>query len=137
MKNIEIFNLAFKKATPIEFNPNWKNSTGYLDGVCKERYCERLIGGETRSFIDDFGRPGVIVGTLMGNLVVFKRYSNPESDIFVFNETMELASLRLPISDRALGNDDLKFFLGYEPECLPNVGVFLANVKAKLCKQDA
>lgn len=80
-----LFNAVFNAIDEsVEFSTEWKNSTGYLDGVFKEELCEQLKPGAMVKFIDDFGRKAIMVGTRFGNAVVFQRYKDNE-DVFVTN----------------------------------------------------
>ena len=76
----DIFDEAHARFDRIEFDPAWKNGTGYLDGAT------RLQLEKPVSFIDDHGRRGVIIPNSFGkgSLVVFRRYSL-EPSILVFN----------------------------------------------------
>lgn len=59
----------------IEFDKNWKNGTGYLDGAV---YDVKLASGERAKTTDDLGRNVIFVGTELGTFVMFERYSHEQ-----------------------------------------------------------
>ena len=82
-----VFNAVFANAKEVKFDPAWKNNTGYMDGAVSADL--GLVQGETRSFTDDHGRRGVIVGTKVGNVVLFERYTDNRT-VIVFNAPIEV-----------------------------------------------
>jgi hypothetical protein len=75
---IEMFNNTSK----IDFNSQWKNSTGYLDYICKD---DELPEG-IHSFVDDYRRKAIVGKKGNEVFVVFERYSN-EDGYHVSNES--------------------------------------------------
>jgi len=58
-----------KKLPVINFNPEWKNGTGYFNGAVNADV------QHTATFIDDLGRTGIIIPLEVGgNLVIFERF---------------------------------------------------------------
>lgn len=83
------FNQVFDRITKtLEFNPDWANGTGYLDGAAEGPDTPMLASGEMVKSTDNFGRPMIIIGLPVGNLVVFRRYSK-ESGIYTYNASRE------------------------------------------------
>lgn len=74
----------------VEFNSDWYNGTGYLDGLCKESLeftDSEFLASETTD-----GRTVVIVKSPIGNYVLFERFTNGEDGIVVSNEPAGYAS---------------------------------------------
>jgi hypothetical protein len=80
------FHHAFESAPDIEFNPKWANGTGYYDHAVKGPDAPKLEIGEIRRCISAApnNRKILLVGTFLGNVVVFQRYTDRE-DIIVSN----------------------------------------------------
>jgi len=89
MNNVaKVFEKVLSKVTQVVvFDPKWKNTTGYLDGLVKVDL--GLEPGQMAKTLDDFGRQVIIVGTPYGNAVVFERYSptvdGERSSVYVSN----------------------------------------------------
>lgn len=78
----EIFLEAWNNATKIEFNPEWKNTTGYLDHVTNDPELN-LEAGTFVATTDDYGRKVLIKGLGQNlNQVVFER---GRGDVLVSN----------------------------------------------------
>lgn len=83
------FNQVFDRVEKtLEFNPKWANGTGYLDHAAEGPEAPVLTAGEMAKSTDSFGRPMIIIGLPVGNLVVFKRYSK-EDGIYTYNASRE------------------------------------------------
>jgi hypothetical protein len=83
---LSVFNDLFDSIEEVvPFNPSWKNGTGYLDGGVKSDSAVGLPKGRRVKFVDDMGRRCVLIGTEHGNIVLFKRYADPESGVIVIN----------------------------------------------------
>lgn len=81
-----VFNNLFENIEEeVQFNPSWKNGTGYLDGGVKSDSAIGLPKGKRVKFIDDMQRRCILIGTEYGNIVLFKRYADPESGVVVIN----------------------------------------------------
>lgn len=81
--NQTFLNVAVKE---IEFNPAWKNGTGYFDAAVEGPEAPALEVREMIKTIDDYGRRMIIVGTRFGNVVVFDRFTKQEDDgVYVVN----------------------------------------------------
>ena len=74
-------NYPFLTAEQID---NGKNGTGYYDGLMD------LSLTETHQFIDEFKRNGLVIPIKDNkNLVVFKRYGDPNNDVVVTNNSRD------------------------------------------------
>ncbi len=68
----DTFNKFFEKFPTIQFNPEWNNGTGYLNGAV----CDSSIT-QPASFTTNDGRRGFVFPDVFGdNIVIFERYSN-------------------------------------------------------------
>lgn len=62
---------------PIEFNPNWVNeSDGYFDRAVKGKHAPVLELGVQYHCVDKDGRNVMLIGTELGNVIVFQRTAN-------------------------------------------------------------
>jgi hypothetical protein len=72
----------------IEFNPAWKNGTGYFDGAVRADF-GLAPGKMARSYCPDSQRRIIVIGTPKGNMVMFERYSSSvidrQSFVIVYN----------------------------------------------------
>lgn len=68
----------------VPFNPDWANGTGYFDGLSRNTKLLKLENGQRVKAVDEHGRRLIIVGTRLGNCVVFERYSD-NANIIVCN----------------------------------------------------
>ena len=55
----------------VPFDPKWNNGTGYFDHLVHDDL--KLENGEVRRFADYMMRNGIIIGSPLGNLVIFER----------------------------------------------------------------
>lgn len=70
----EMFNQSYNKIdAKIAFSMDWKNGTGYLDGLVDDNV--GLRAGEVATMVDDLKRRVLVIGSPVGNIVVFERYS--------------------------------------------------------------
>ena len=76
----KIFNDAFEAATKVPFDPAWSNGTGYYDNAVSYP----LEYGSVHAAIDNCERKIILVGTRLGTVVVFQRYTGRD-DIYVSN----------------------------------------------------
>ena len=109
----EIFLEAWNNATKIEFNPEWKNGTGYLDHATNDPELN-LEAGTFVATTDDYGRKVLIKGLGQNlNQVVFER---GRGDVLVSNlpsargrKGLDIFSLPYTSS---LANKTVQAFLG-------------------------
>lgn len=70
----EMFNQSYNKIdAKIAFSTEWKNGTGYLDKLVQTNV--GLRAGECATVVDDFKRRVLLIGSPVGNIVLFERYS--------------------------------------------------------------
>ncbi len=124
----EVFHYFFNQImTSIDFNPAWKNGTGYMDGLIHGPYAPVLKPGEIHRCKDDMCRLMIIIGTPLGNFTVFQRYSESD-DVFTYNTTREFTQAHL-IDTGAVGFHDMKRILGDPDDALPrNIGEWLLRL---------
>ena len=129
----EIFTTAYSKITKtIPFNEKWNNGTGYFDGAFKGEYAPVVEPGQLVKSIDPDGRRIIIVGTRLGNIVVFDRYSNWEQNtVFVYQATKEVRALKYFDGFR-LGESDLLLLLGSWGNTEKNFGNHIEEVAVLL-----
>lgn len=91
----EMFNKAFDQTgTRIAFSTEWKNGTGYLDKLVDADV--GLRPGECATTIDDYKRRVLVIGSPVGNIVLFERYTPTEearSSIIVGNFPSEVQDM--------------------------------------------
>ena len=86
MNVYELFQQAWEAATKIEFNPEWKNGTDYLD-YATDAEDLNLEAGQFVACIDDLNRRVLIKGCgKKANIVVFERHGHGLSDVLVNNQ---------------------------------------------------
>ena len=116
----------------IQFNPDWNNGTGYFDGAFKGEYVPVVEPGQLVKSIDPDGRRIIIVGTRLGNIVVFDRYANWEQNtVFVYQATKEVRALKYFDGFR-LGESDLLLLLGSWGNTEENFGNHIEEVAVLL-----
>jgi hypothetical protein len=70
----EMFNQSYNKIdAKIAFSKDWKNGTGYLDKLVDANV--GLRSGECAVTVDDFKRRIIVIGTPVGNVALFERYT--------------------------------------------------------------
>lgn len=106
----QIFTKAFLKARQIEFNPKWSNGTGYFNGAEHGEDAPVVGNGKTVGAVTPGGRRILIIGTRLGNAVVFQRYDNRD-DVFVHNLPLELKH-GFAVFDNALKEDSMLSLVG-------------------------
>ena len=118
-----IFTKAYEAiTTTIAYNSRWENGTGYFDDAVNGSAAPALKPQEIVKSIDPHGRRIIIIGTRLGNMVVFDRYSDWETKpVFVYNCSKELEQLRL-ISGRILGESSMLLVVGSWGNSKDNIG---------------
>lgn len=64
----------------VEYNPEWANGTGYLDGAVTDLSIWDHVDGSRCRSIDDNGRRILIAKTQFGNVVIFERRKQDDSE---------------------------------------------------------
>lgn len=112
---------------PVSYNPEWENGTGYFDNAVT---LNRLSPGEMACSQCPKGRKILLIGTRLGNCVVFYRYSNDDGAQIAYNVPHEVEKL-LDLSKSRLYADNIDLVLGDADEYrewLPNIGHRLEDV---------
>lgn len=106
----EMFTFVTKE---IPFNPEWNNGTGYYDGACKGSDKVVLESGEMAKCISPMpnNRKMIFVGTPVGTVVVFERFSGGDKDVYVFNDAHHFIG-QLVQPQSPLNAHDISSFLG-------------------------
>ena len=92
----------------VEFKTSWANGTGYMDNAVHDKEIN-----EISKSIDTHGRRMILIPTLLGNVVIFERYTN--SDVIVSNEPLAIKKLVAGLDvNTSLGEQELEFYLGTE-----------------------
>lgn len=101
--------LVENQRTSVSFEPKWNNGTGYLDGAVSAE----IRPGTTATTTTDNNRRVILIGTDIGTVAVFERYSAKEngerSSVIVANAPRALGaitdgSLSAEIIDLLVGN---------------------------------
>ena len=142
----EIYNSIERQ---LRFRPEWKNGTGYFDGInsedhgvfvnldpcaevadhdCRER-C--MVPGEMAKSQDDHGRRIIVVATRMGVVAVFQRYKDNDQ-IFVFNAPLELERSALRDIRGSLNLESLRKILGSPATGSDNIGAVTEHLYAAM-----
>lgn len=79
------FRVAVKDAPEIGYNSAWENGTGYFDQAVFGEHAPVLESGQVVKTTDQHGRLIGMVGTAVGNVVVFDRFSSPTNQVVTFN----------------------------------------------------
>ena len=84
----QLLSLVFEQEEfkSIPFMSTWANGTGYFDNAVKGKNAPVIEAGTIVKSVDNFGRKIIIIGTRVGNVVIFERYTDPASTIVVSNE---------------------------------------------------
>lgn len=93
---IQFFKAMVDECDRVEFCPEWANGTGYFNGAAEGEHAPKAANGveDIVSFVDPFGRRGIICITPLGNSVFFERYSpSSTSPILVWNTTTAVKRL--------------------------------------------
>lgn len=109
------FNEMFAFITnEIPFNAEWNNGTGYYNGACKGDDKVVLAAGEMAKCISPMpnNRKMIFVGTPVGTVVVFERFTDGDKGIYMFNDAHHyIGQLVQPQSP--LNAYDISTFLGH------------------------
>lgn len=87
--NSVVFGQFFASASAIPFNPEWSEFGGYFAGAVYDAAAPVLTVGQLVSSVAPDGRKLLLLGTELGNVVVFQRYYDNE-ETFAKNTSLEL-----------------------------------------------
>lgn len=91
----QIFSQVFaQESIPfIEYNTQWENGTGYFNGAVRGSVAPHLEPGQRVKSLSHDDRKIVMVGTNLGNVVLFERYCGDDSSIVVSNMPQSIKSI--------------------------------------------
>ena len=113
MSKQEIFSTVYNsdQVKAIEFNEAWSNGTGYFDNAVYGDDAPIVKSGTIVKSVTPGNRRILIVGTLLGNVVVFDRYADNAQGVFVYNTTSAVERACM-IRNKSLDEEDLINILG-------------------------
>lgn len=98
----------------IPFNPKWANGTGYLNFAVDGDYAPKLNNGQIVKTIDDHGRLIGIVGTPLGNVVCFERFSDKANNVVVTNMSVTIETM-MDFTEGSKSVKDVQSIIGNGP----------------------
>ena len=137
--NRERFDEQFSGITlTLAFNPAWKNTTGYLDHLVTTKGL--VEEGKFARTIDDHGRKVIVLGTALGNIVMFERFTGTEDKpctVFVMNCPSVIKQM-LGVSG-ALQVDDMDRIMGPSigMSSFENVGCHIKRIRHEALAYEA
>lgn len=129
-----VFNAQYSKTKAIPFNPKWANTTGYYDYAVLGDHAPLLESGDIVCSEDPKGRKIIIIGTPLGNVAVFQRYSN-RNDIYAANISGTMYNYAGRMLGGSLNVESLEYAFGYQINSqmlLGNVGQRMLIIKDEL-----
>ena len=128
------FTAAFDSiTTEIPFNKDWSNGTGYFDNAVVGSAAPELAPGQLVKSKTPGGRKIILVGTRIGNVVVFERYDDDKS-VIVANYGSAIAQLG-NIKSGALDIDSVCNIVG-EYSVKQNIGFTIEQLYDACKKHD-
>lgn len=124
----EVFDVAFELRINLEipFNPKWSNGTGYFDYAVYGEDAPVVPFGTMAKSESASGRRLIIIGTRLGNLVVFERTTLPGAvPVFTYNSTTVFKEGGW-IKDEVISKDEMELIVGVGP--YPNLGKRIDNI---------
>ena len=112
----------------VPFDPKWNNGTGYFDHLVKEDL--ELKDGEVVRFVDNTMRNGIIIGSPLGNLVVFERRARKLDKVQSHDAVIVVTNLPRELRwmyPNGLTSDEFDTILGIPGN--PNLGERLAVIQ--------
>lgn len=112
----------------VPFDPKWNNGTGYFDNLVKEDL--GLEAGEVVRFVDKTLRNGIIIGSPLGNLVIFERRARKLEMVQPYNAVIMVTNLPRELRwmyPNELTSDEFNTILGIPGN--PNLGERLAEMQ--------
>ena len=131
-----IFTEAYNNpaSTAIPFDEKWSNGTGYFDNAVYGSTAPKVPFGSIYKSVTPGNRRILIIGTRLGNVVVFDRYQNSEKDVFVYNSTHVFAKSQW-LRGNSLDDDDMGVLLGFD-QTDENIGKRIDNIYSFCKKRD-
>ena len=123
-----IDNALTKIERVVPFDPKWNNGTGYFDNLVKEDLW--LEAGEVVRFVDNMMRNGIIIGSPLGNLVIFERRARKLDKVQPHDAVIVVTNLPRELRwmyPNELTSDEFNTILGIPGN--PNLGERLAEIQ--------
>lgn len=131
-----VFAAQYSAMKEVPFNPKWAFGGGYFDGAAMGDEAPLLKAGETVRSQCTKGRKIIIVGTPLGNIVAFQRYTDSDH-VYAANTTDAMYRKSGYQLSGALNVDNLEYIFGYRVDAqnvLPNIGQRLQAVIDELAE---
>ena len=114
----------------IPFNASFNNGTDYYNGAVEGLDAPVLAVGEFAKCVSPMpnNRRMIFVGTPVGSVVVFERYTDGASGVHVTNQSRDLERTNLIVNGK-VSDEQMTFILGGEYSFEKNIGEFLQNIK--------
>lgn len=112
----------------VPFDPKWNNGTGYFDHLVHDDL--ELEDGEVVRFVDNMMRNGIIIGSPLGNLVVFERRTRKLDKVQPHDAVIVVTNLPWELRwmySNGLTSDEFNTILGIPGN--PNLGKRLAEMQ--------
>lgn len=112
----------------VPFDPKWNNGTGYFDHLVKDDL--KLEDGEVVRFADYMMRNGIVIGSPLGNLVVFERRARKLDKVQEHDAVIVVTNLPRELRwmyPNELTSDEFNTILGIPGN--PNLGERLAEMQ--------
>lgn len=124
------FDRAFDRIeTELPMNQAWKNDTGYMNFAVRGQHMVNLVDDElVKTYDDVLKRKAIFVGTPLGPIVLFQRYSE-SSDVITVCLADDFRAMQIPGFSGALSSDTIDFALGQSGE---GVGAWINRVASIL-----
>jgi len=110
------------------FDPKWNNGTGYFDHLVHDDL--ELENGEVVRFVDNMMRNGIIIGSPLGNLVIFERRARKLDKVQPHDAVIMVTNLPRELRwmyPNELTSDEFNTILGIPGN--PNLGERLAEMQ--------
>lgn len=136
----EAFNRVYYRAPQIHFNEKWANGTGYYDGAVDGGDAPVLAQGQIVRVLSPLpnDRRILIVGTALGNVVVFDRFSGGLNGVFVKNVSTKFSQSFVGnlIGSGSQNAEHIHFIFGNDPDNWNsiNVGKWMKNLQADIVR---
>lgn len=111
----QAFDAIHAAATPVPYNAEWENGTGYLDGIVQGLGEVETELGKIYSSVSPKGRKIIAIPTELGVVAAFVRYTNRQ-DIIAWHASHAMRRFIDGYADSALDAKDLEFLFGVPGE---------------------
>lgn len=122
------FSDAYGRAEEIQYCPEWANGTGYYDHAVRGSHAPHLLPGQLVRAYSTNNRRLLLIGTPIGNVIIFDRYSGGQDNIFVANMPREVEHLLL--QSNSISDDGMVRLLGVIPS--DNIGYRLKTLSSAI-----